>query len=65
MYTFILKKDGNTLVESHDSLDLYRYIHDNHSYSMSHAVQYEGYTVEEIEHKNEIKKDITKTFILK
>lgn len=65
MYTFILKRNNTVLVESFNSLEVYRYIHNNHSYSMSHAVQYEGYIVEEINNETGEKKDITKTFILK
>lgn len=40
--------------------EIYKYIHQHHSYSVSHAMQYEGYRVHD-----QAGKDITKEFILK
>ena len=41
----ILRRDGVVVCRGTE-LELWSYIHRNHSYSVSHALQYEGYSIE-------------------
>ncbi len=41
---FVLKRDGNE-VKRGSEIALWDYIHDNHCYSVDHAIRYEGYTI--------------------
>jgi hypothetical protein len=43
----ILKRDGAEVLRG-DWFSVYKYIHNSHSYSVSHALNYEGYSVEEV-----------------
>lgn len=40
-----LFKDSVLIIERDDMYKLVKYIHDNHAYSFSHALKYEGYTI--------------------
>ena len=42
----ILKRDGVEVLRG-EWLAVYKYIHNTHSYSVDHALTYEGYKVEE------------------
>jgi hypothetical protein len=44
---FTLKRDGKEIIKGSE-ITLLQYIHNNHCYSMSHALRYEGYSVEKI-----------------
>jgi hypothetical protein len=43
---WILKRDGKEVVRGTE-LECMQYIHQNHCYSVDHAIKYEGYTLEE------------------
>jgi hypothetical protein len=43
---WILKRDGVEVTRGTD-IECIRYIHTCHSYSLSHALRYEGYSMEE------------------
>lgn len=53
-----LYKDNVFILASDDDFAILKYVHKNHSYSLSHAVMYEGYKV------MLDKKDISKTYVL-
>jgi hypothetical protein len=42
----IIKRDGLEVKSVNSELEVVVYFHRAHSYSMSHALKYEGYTVE-------------------
>jgi hypothetical protein len=46
--TFVLYRDGVELFRTNDDLDILRYLHETHGYSMDHAIKHEGYKVEEV-----------------
>ena len=41
-----LLRDGELVLEFSNSWDVYKYIHNNHSYSVDHALKYEGYELQ-------------------
>lgn len=41
-----LLRDGELVLEFSDSLDVLKYIHKTHSYSLDHALKYEGYELQ-------------------
>lgn len=43
---YIIKRDGLEIKRVDSELAVVVYFHRSHSYSMSHALKYEGYTVE-------------------
>ena len=43
--TYNLLRDGTTILCNVSDIDIFEYIHKNHSYSVHHAVWYEGYQV--------------------
>jgi hypothetical protein len=44
--SYIIKRDGLEIKRVSNELEVIVYFHRSHSYSMSHALAYEGYTVE-------------------
>jgi hypothetical protein len=45
---YIIKRDGQEIKRVSSELEVVVYFHRTHSYSMSHALRYEGYTVERL-----------------
>lgn len=45
---YIIKRDGVEVKKVDSELAVVVYFHRSHSYSMSHALKYEGYTVEKV-----------------
>lgn len=45
---YLIKRDGVEVKRVESELAVVVYFHTNHSYSMSHALKYEGYTVEAV-----------------
>lgn len=45
---YIIKRDGLEVARLDSELAVVAYFHRAHSYSMSHALKYEGYTVEAV-----------------
>jgi hypothetical protein len=43
---YIIKRDGLEVKRVKSELEVVVYFHRSHSYSMSHALAYEGYTIE-------------------
>ena len=41
----LIKRDGETVAEVEDGNAAYAWMHRHHSYSMAHALRYEGYTI--------------------
>lgn len=44
--TYILYHDGKEIMTGSE-FEILKYIHRHHSYSLSHALKYEGYSIEE------------------
>ena len=44
--SYIIKRDGVEIKRVESELAVMVYFHQSHSYSMSHALKYEGYTIE-------------------
>lgn len=43
---YTIKRDGVEVKRVESELEVMAYFHRAHSYSMSHALKYEGYTIE-------------------
>lgn len=43
---YLIKRDGLEVVRLNSELAVVVYFHKTHSYSMSHALKYEGYSIE-------------------
>lgn len=41
---FVLKRDGNEVLRGTE-VEVTRYVHKNHSYSLDHALRHEGYSL--------------------
>jgi hypothetical protein len=46
METYILKRDEKEIMRGTE-IECWDYIHNNHSYSVSWAIKWEGYSIEE------------------
>jgi hypothetical protein len=46
--TYTIKRDGVEIKRVESELEVMVYFHSSHPYSMSHALKYEGYTVERV-----------------
>jgi hypothetical protein len=46
--SYIIKRDGQEIKRVSSELEVVVYFHRTHSYSMSHALRYEGYTIESV-----------------
>jgi hypothetical protein len=46
--TYTIKRDGIEVKRVESELEVVVYFHRSHPYSMSHALKYEGYTVERV-----------------
>ena len=46
--TYLIKRDGLEVARLDSELAVMEYFHRSHPYSMSHALKYEGYTVEAV-----------------
>ena len=44
--TYTIKRDGVEVKRVESELEVVVYFHRTHSYSMDHALKYEGYTIE-------------------
>lgn len=42
----LLKLDGKIVLRCKGDSEIFKYIHNKHSYSVDHAIKYEGYTIE-------------------
>ena len=47
--TYILYHDGKEIMRGKE-FEILKYIHQHHSYSLNHALKYEGYSIEESVH---------------
>jgi hypothetical protein len=47
--SYLIKRDGVEVKRVKSELEVVVYFHSTHSYSMNHALKYEGYAVEEVE----------------
>lgn len=58
----VLYKDGKEVARGESDFDLIKYIHKNHSYSLSHALKHEGYEIKDTKPKKQkdhaFKKDV-------
>jgi hypothetical protein len=43
---FYLKRDGGLKFSASAEVDIWRWLHRNHSFSVDHALKWEGYTIE-------------------
>ena len=46
--TYLIKRDGLEVARLDSELAVVVYFHRAHSYSMSHALKYEGYSIERV-----------------
>jgi len=47
--SYIIKRDEIEVKRVESELEVMVYFHRTHSYSMDHALKYEGYSIEEVE----------------
>jgi hypothetical protein len=46
--SYLIKRDGVEVKKVKSELEIMVYFHSTHSYSMNHALKYEGYTIEKV-----------------
>lgn len=51
---YILRRDGQEVIRGSEQ-EIWQYIHRNHSYSINHALRYEGYSIAPVEGLSEVR----------
>lgn len=46
---YVLKRDGREVTHGTED-EIWKWLHNNHGYSVDHALRYEGYSIEPVEH---------------